>query len=179
MKKVLLTMVVALMSTVNVSAQLKSRYDTENYKRGVELVEEGKLDEGVKLLEAELKEHPKNPFTNFFITTVYLKLEQYDKAMASVDKALKYLPKRHREVRGFAYALKATIYCYSKKWKEAAEQLTLSLSVFPEEEYEHRAVAHRQRGEIYYSMKLDELGEQDFKKAEELKALARTKQKKG
>ncbi len=174
MKKVLLTMVVALMSTVNVSAQIPKRYYTENSRRGVELVEEGKVEEGLKFLEAELKEHPKNPFTNFFITTVYMKLEQYDKAMGSVDKALKYLPKRHKEVRGFAYALKATIYCYTKEWKEAAEQLTLSLSVFPEEEYEHRAVAHRQRGEIYYNMKLDELGEQDFKKAEELKALVET-----
>ena len=174
MKKILLTLVVALMATMSVSAQIPKRYNTENSRRGVKLVEEGKVEEGLKFLEAELKEHPKNPFTNFFITTVYMKLEQYDKAMASVDKALKYLPKRHREVRGFAYALKATIYCYSKKWKEAAEQLTLSLSVFPEEEYEHRAVAHRQRGEIYYNMKLDELGEQDFKKAEELKALVRT-----
>ena len=174
MKKVLLTMVVALMATVNVSAQIPRRYYTENSRRGVELVEEGKVEEGLKFLEAELKEHPKNPFTNFYITTVYMKLEQYDKAMVSVDKALKYLPKRHKEVRGFAYALKATIYCYSKKWKEAAEQLTLSLSVFPEEEYEHRAVAHRQRGEIYYNMKLDELGAQDFKKAEELKALVET-----
>ena len=174
MKKVLLTMMVALMATVNVRAQIPKRYYTENSRRGVELVEEGKVEEGLKFLEAELKEHPKNPFTNFFITTVYMKLEQYDKAMVSVDKALKYLPKRHREVRGFAYALKATIYCYSKEWNEAAEQLTLSLSVFPVDEYEHRAVAHRQRGEIYYNMKLDELGEQDFKKAEELKALVRT-----
>lgn len=175
MKKILLIMVVALMAMMCVSAQIPKRYNTENSRRGVELVEEGKVEEGLKFLEAELKEHPKNPFTNFIITTVYMKLEQYDKAMASVDKALKYLPKRHREVRGFAYALKATIYCYSKEWKEAAEQLTLSLAVFPEEEYEHRAVAHRQRGEIYYNMKLDKLGEQDFKKAEELKALAGTK----
>lgn len=167
-------MLVALLTTVSVSAQIPKRYNTENSRRGVELVEEGKVEEGLKFLEAELKEHPKNPFTNFFITTVYMKLEQYDKAMVSVDKALKYLPKRHKEVRGFAYALKATIYCYSKEWKEAAEQLTLSLSVFPEDEYEHRAIAHRQRGEIYYNMKLDELGEQDFKKAEELKALVRT-----
>lgn len=104
-----------------------------------------------------------------------MRLEQYDKAMVSVDKALKYMPKRYKEIRGIAYAQKATIYCYSKEWKEAAKQLTLSLSVFPEEEYEHRAVAHRQRGEIYYNMKLDELGEQDFKKAEELKSLVGTK----
>lgn len=42
MKKTLLTIVVVLMSTVNVSAQLKSRHNTENYNRAIELVEEGK-----------------------------------------------------------------------------------------------------------------------------------------
>ena len=175
MKKTLLTIVVVLLASVNVSAQLKSRHNTENYNRAIELVEEGKIDEGVKLLEAELKEHPKNAIGQFYITRVYMNLKQYDKAMASVDKALKYMPKRYKEIRGIAYAQKATIYCYSKEWEKAAEQLTLSLSVFPEEEYEHRAVAHRQRGEIYYNMKLDELGEQDFKKAEELKSLVGTK----
>ncbi len=163
------------MATVSVSAQIPKRYNTENSRRGVELVEEGKVEEGLKFLEAELKEHPKNPFTSFYITTVYMELEHYDKALESVDTALKYLPKRCKEMRGISHALKATIYCYSKEWEEAAEQLTLSLSVFPEEEYEHRAVAHRQRGEIYYNMKLNELGEQDFKKAEELKALVETK----
>ena len=59
MKKVVVAMMVALMATVSVSAQLKNRYDTENYRRGVELVDEGKLDEGLKCFEAELKEHPK------------------------------------------------------------------------------------------------------------------------
>ncbi len=175
MKKALLTMVVALMATVSVSAQIPKRYNTENSKRGVELVEEGKVEEGLKFLEAELKEHPKNPYTNFYITSVYMELEQYDKAMESVDTALKYLPKRCKEMRGISHALKATLHNGFGEWEEAVEQLTLCLFVLPKDNYKDRAVAHRQRGEIYYKMKLDELGEQDFKKAEELKALVGTK----
>lgn len=59
MKKVVVVMMVALMTTVSVSAQLKKRFDTANLNRGIELVNEGKLDEGLKCFEAELKEHPK------------------------------------------------------------------------------------------------------------------------
>lgn len=177
MKKTLLTMVVALMATVSVSAQIPKRYNTENHKRGVELVEEGKLEEGLKFLEAELKEHPKNPYTNYYITTVYMELKQYDKAMASVDKALKYMPKRNKnkEMRGIAHALKATLHSGYSEWEEAVEQLTLCLSTLPKNQYGHRAVAYRQRGEIYYhKLGQHELAEQDFKKAEELMSLLKT-----
>ena len=174
MKKALLTMVVAVMATVNVSAQLKSRYDTENYKRGVELVEEGKLDEGVNLLEAELKEHPKNALGQFYITTAYMELKQYEKAMSSIDKALKYMPKRCKEMRGIAHALKATILSGFSEWEKAVEQLTICLSVLPKEKYKDRAVAHMQRAKLYNKLGLYELAEQDFKKAEELITLVET-----
>ena len=59
MKKVVVVMMVALMTTVSVSAQLKKRFDTANLNRGIELVGEGKLDEGLKCFKDELKEHPK------------------------------------------------------------------------------------------------------------------------
>ena len=174
MKKVLLTMMVAMMATVSVNAQIPKRYNTENYKRGVELVEEGKLDEGAKFLEAELKDNPKNPYTNYYITTVYMGLKQYDKALVSVDKALEYLPKRHKEMRGIAHALKATILSGFSEWEKAVEQLTICLSVLPKEKYKNRAVAHMQRAELYNKLGLYELAEQDFKKAEELITLVET-----
>ena len=171
MKKALLTMVVALMATVSVNAQIPKRYNTENSKRGVELVEEGKLEEGVKFLEAELKEHPKSPYANFYITTVYLELKQYDKAMVSVDKVLKYMPKRNKEMRGIAHALKATLHSGYGEWEEAVEQLTLCLSVLPKDNYKDRAVAYEQRADIYYKLGQYGLADKDIMKSKELKSL--------
>lgn len=52
MKKALLTMVVALMTMVSVSAQIPKRYDTENLDMGLTLLEYGEQDEGLKYLEA-------------------------------------------------------------------------------------------------------------------------------
>lgn len=96
MKKVVVAMMVALMATVSVSAQLKKRFDTANLNRGIELVDEGKLDEELKCFEAELKVHPKNPYAHFYMATIYMDKKQYDYAMTAIDKALKYMPKRKR-----------------------------------------------------------------------------------
>lgn len=171
MKKVIVAMVVALMATVSVNAQLKSRLDTENLNRGIELVDEGKLDEGLKCFEEELKEHPKNPYAHFHMAMTYMDKKQYDYAMTAIDKALKYMPKRHKELRGIAHAIKATIHGTFKEWEEAAEQLTLCLKVLPNDEasLRDRTVAYKQRAEMYYKLGRYDLGDKDYDRYKELK----------
>ena len=171
MKKLVVAMMVALMATVSVCAQKVKRFATETLLRAEELMDEGKLDESLTYFEAELKENPKNAYAYFLVTTVYMELGRYDEALPAIDKALKYMPKSHKEFRGIAHALKATIHEKSQEWEEAIEQLDLCLKVLPNDNYRDLAVAHRQRGEIYYKLGQHELAEQDFKKSEELKSL--------
>ena len=169
MKKGLLAMMVALMTTVNVCAQIVNRYDTGNVQRAEELMNEGKLEESLTYFEAELKENPKNAYAHFLVTTVYLELGKYDEAMASADKAIKYIPKSHKEIRGITHALKATIHENLQEWEEAIEQLTMCLKVLPKENYRDRAVAHKQRAYMYYKSGRYDLGDKDYAKYEELK----------
>ena len=171
MKKLVVAMMVALMATMSGCARLERRYDTPTLDRAEELMNEGKLDESLTYFEAELKEHPKNPYAHLLMATVYMEQEQYDHAMPAIDKAIKYMPKKHKEIRGFAHAIKATIHGTFQEWEEAVEQLTLCLSVLPKDNYSDQVQAHRQRGEMYYKLGQYELAEQDFKKSEELRAL--------
>ena len=97
MKKVVVAMMVALMATVSVSAQKVKRPDTYNYNRGVELVQNDELDEGLKYLETELEANPKNGYAYSWIAIAYVEKEQYGYAMTAVDKALKYTPKKDKE----------------------------------------------------------------------------------
>ena len=168
--------IIALIAIVSVSVLLEERYYTENYNRGVELIDEGKLEESLTYFEAELKEHPKNPYAHFQISTVYCDLKMYDSAMVYIDNAFKYMPQKHKEIRGLMHAIQATIHTHFNELEEAIEQLSLCLSVLPNDPVsnEHRIVAHKQRGEIYYYLKQYELAEQDFKKAEELESLGKT-----
>jgi tetratricopeptide (TPR) repeat protein len=151
-----------------VCAQRVKRFETETLLRAEELMNEGKLDESLTYFEAELKENPKNAYAHFLVTTVYMELGKYDEAMASADKAIKYMPKSHKEFRGITHALKATIHETFQEWEQAVEQLTLCLKVLPKENYRDRAVAYKQRAQIYYKLGQNELAEQDVKRSNEL-----------
>jgi tetratricopeptide (TPR) repeat protein len=177
MKRLILAMIVALMATGSAYAQLVKRYNTATLNRAEDLMNEGKLEESLILFEEELKEHPKNPYAHFLMTTVYMEMGRYDEAMPAIDKALKYVPKRHKEMRGIAHALKATIHQTFQEWDEAVKQLTLCLSVLPRDEasYQHRAVAHNQRAKLYYKLGKNELAKQDIQKSSEFNSLATSK----
>ena len=175
MKKLVIVVIMALIGTGSVCAQRVKRYETEALDRAEKLMNEGKLKESLTYFDAELKEHPKNPYAYFLMSTVYMKMGRYDYAMPAIDKAIKYMPRRHKELRGMAYALKATIHEAFQEWEEAVKQLTLCLSVMPKYEIKHRVVAHKQRAEIYEKLEQYELAEQDFKKSEELKLLLKGK----
>lgn len=173
MKRLVTVMMVALMATVSVCAQRVRRYDTATLNRAEELMNEGNLNGSLACFDAELKEHPKNPYAWFLMTTVYMEMGRYDEAMPAIDKALKYMPKRHKEMRGMAHALKATIHETLQEWEEAVEQLTLCLSVLPDKAYQDRAVAYKQRANMYNKLGKYELAEQDTKKSEELKSTSK------
>ena len=177
MKKLVAVMILALMATVSVCAQRVKRYETENLNRAEVLMGEGKLNESLTCLDAELKENPKNPYAHFLMTTIYMEMGRYDQAMPAIDKAIKYMPKRHKEIRGIAHALKATIHETFQEWEEAVKQLTLCLSVLPKDasSYQQRAVAYKQRASMYNKLGQYELAEQDFKKSEELIVLMKSK----
>ena len=168
--------IIALIAIVSVSVLLEERYYTENYNRGVELIDEGKLEESLTYFEAELKEHPKNPYAHFQISTVYCDLKMYDSAMVYIDNALKYMPNKNKMLRGLMHGIKADIHYHLEEWEERIEQLSLCLLELPNDTASNkdRIVAHKQRGETYYYLKQYELAEQDFKKAEELESLGKT-----
>ena len=168
MKKGLLAMMVALMATVSVCAQRANRYETENFQRAEELMNEGKLEESLTYFEAELKENPKNAYAHFLMTTVYMDLRRYEEAMLAIDNALKYIPKGHKEIRGITHALKATIHETFQEWEEAIEQLTMCLKVLPKENYRDRAVTYKQRATMYYKLGRYDLGDKDYEKYKEL-----------
>lgn len=158
MKKVLLTMVVALMATVSVSAQKVKRPDTYNFNRAVELVENGELDKGLKYLEAELKENPKNGYVHFYMAIVYKEKKEYGSVLTALDKAMQYFPKKDKEARVLAHGLKYDVYYELGETDKAIEQLNQCLAVGAGK---HAIVVYEQRAQLYYEKKEYELARKD------------------
>ena len=163
MKKVLLTMVVALMTTVGVCAQKVKRPDTYNYNRGMELLDNGELDEGLEYLEKELADNPKNGYAYSWMAAVYVEKEQFGNAMTYVDKALKYTPKKDKEYMSMAHAIKSRVHYLLGEMDEAIEHLSECVALQPE-----NAEAYEQRAQIYYEQELYELADKDYERLIEL-----------
>lgn len=163
MKKVVVAMMVALMTTVSVCAQKVKRPDTYNYNRGVELVQNNELDEGLKYLEAELEANPKNGYAYSWIAIAYVEKEQYGYAITAVDNALKYTPKKDKEYMSMAHAIKSHVHYLLGEIDEAIEHLSQCIELQPEE-----ADAYEQRAQLYYEQEQYELADKDYERLIEL-----------
>lgn len=163
MKKVLLTMMVALMATVSVCAQKVKRPDTYNFNRGMELLQNNELDEGLKYLEKELTDNPKNGYAYSWMAAVYVEKEQYGYAMTAVDKALKYTPKKDKEYMSMAHAIKSRVHYLLGEMDEAIAHLSQCIVLQPED-----AEAYEQRAQLYYEQKQYDLADKDYERLVEL-----------
>ena len=163
MKKVVVAMMVALMTTVSVCAQKVKRPDTYNYNRGMELLDNGELDEGLEYLEKELADNPKNGYAYSWMAAVYVEKEQYGNAMSYVDKALKYTPKKDKEYMSMAHAIKSRVHYLLGEMDEAIEQLSECVELQPE-----NTEAYEQRAQLYYEQEQYELADKDYERLIEL-----------
>ena len=159
MKKLVVAMMVALMATMSVCAQRVKRPDTYNYNRGMELLENDELDEGVEYLFKEIADNPKNGYAYNWIAAVYLGKEEYGNAMTAVDKALKYTPKKDKEFMTMAHAIKSRIHYLLDEKDEAIEHLGKCIALQPED-----PEAYKERAQIYYELKHYELADKDYER---------------
>lgn len=163
MKKVVVAMVVALMATVSVCAQKVKRPDTYNYNRGLELLQNGELDEGLEYMNKELAENPKNGYAYSWMAAVYVEQEEYGHAMTAVDKALKYTPKKDKEFMSMAHAIKSRVHYLLNEMDEAIKQLGKCIALLPED-----PEAYEQRAQIYYEQQQYDLADKDYERLIEL-----------
>ena len=163
MKKLVLTMMVALMTTVGVCAQKVKRPDTYNFNRSMELLQNDELDEGLEYLEKEIAENPKNGYAYSWMAAVYVEKEQFGDAITAIDKALKYTPKKDKEYMSMAHAIKSRVHYLLGEMDEAIEHLSECVALQPD-----NAEAYEQRAQIYYEQEQYELADKDYERLIEL-----------
>ena len=163
MKKALLTMVVALMATMSVWAQKLKRPDTYNYNRGVELLNNGEYNEGVKYLESELSENPKNGYAYIWIGVAEYAQENYSRALTIINRGLSLLPKKDKEYRAFSYDLRARVYYELGEMDKVLKDLNECVALQPEV-----ADYLEERAQIYYEQEMYDLSDKDYQKITEL-----------
>lgn len=153
----------AVMAFAAVCAMAQSRPDSYNYKRGLEAVENQKLDEAIEYFNKDLEENPKNGYSYSWIAYLRYCCKEYGKAMTAANMAIKNLPKKDKEYVVFAYDTRGDIYLELADTVKALESYTQAIKADPE-----RSAPYEKRARLYHFQHKYDLAEPDYRKSAEL-----------
>ena len=123
----------------SLSGDGKTRLDTYRYlNKGIDLLKKGDYQNAIKEFSEAIKLEPAYKTAHFYRSEAYTKLEQYDKALSDIDKAI------GNSTTIFAYYnQRGLIYLLKKEYEKAIENLDESIKIAP------NLVAYIHRGDCY------------------------------
>lgn len=141
-------MLIAVMAFIGIGAMAQSRQDSYNYQRGMEAVQNDKVDEAIEYFNKDLEENPKNGYSYSWLAYLRYYKEEYGKAMTAVEKAISNLPKKDKEFMVFAYNTRGDIYLELEDTVKAIADYTAAVKVDPKQYsgYERMAGLYFQQG---------------------------------
>ena len=144
-------------------AQNIKRPESYNYQRGVEAVQNEKVDEALEYFNKDIQENPKNGYSFSWIAMLREHEEEYGRALTAADMAIKLLPKKDVEYIIFAYSTRADIYLHLNDTVKALSDLAAALKMKPDE-----GKLYEKRAQIYYEQDKYNLADADYRKMVEL-----------
>lgn len=158
MKRMILLFVVAMVTATTVWADKKvKRPETYNYQRAREAIDNEEYDEALEYLQKELQENPKNGYAYNWVAYIYASRDEDGKALENVNKALKYLPAKDKELTGFAHGLRAGIYLALNDTQRGLDDLGQAIRLCPDDnQYLEK------RAETYWEMNRYEESNADY-----------------
>ena len=158
MKRIILSLVAALMCWAATEAKEPQQPQSYNYQRGVELIQSGKTDEGIDYLKKELSQDPKNGYAFAWMASAYAYKDERGTALHIAQEALKHLPKADKYFIAWTHCLIGQVYLMMQDTAQALEAFTKAVKTEPrnEEWYEYR-------GHLYRDLKQWDKSDADFK----------------
>lgn len=163
MFKRLLVLLLAAASCVAAFAKATKQPDTYAYTRAVEAYNAENYTEAREWFEREIAEHPDNGYAYVYLSTIQYAANEYGKALTSIDKAIKALPKNDKMWRASAYGSRAEVNLALLDTIKALDDLAQAIKINPDE-----ARSFHSRGQIYYEMKNYDLSDADYRHNVEL-----------
>jgi tetratricopeptide (TPR) repeat protein/S1-C subfamily serine protease len=112
------------------------------YGKGVALGEQGKVQEAISALETSLGKYPTYTPALLSLSIGFRSLEQYEKALTTLNKAIQFAPKN-----ASFYSEKARVLVYLKRYQDALSASSQAIELSP------RAAFYNNRGATYASLK--------------------------
>ncbi len=132
--------------------------DTYAYTRGMECINEGKLEDAMDWMQKEVSDHPDNGYAYFIISTIYANNDQNGQALTAINNAIKKIPSKDKEWASSAMKVRADIYLAMEDTVKAFEDLAKGMKIQPENE-----ALYQSRAQIYYEQQKYDLADADYR----------------
>lgn len=149
----------AVISICAVDAQSKyNKYgNSYNFQRGVEALQNEDYATTVEALSKEIDIHPENAYAHLYLAYVYDLYSDYGKAMATVNKALKSMPKKDKYYTSYCYKIRASVNNSLGMYSDAAADYTQAVKLSPKE----RTFLY-DRAQFFYEQELYDYSDADY-----------------
>lgn len=132
MRRYLVIILGSMLSIASFSQNIK-RPESYNYQRGLEAMQEEKVQDALDYFNKDLKDNPKNGYSYSWIAMLRGQNEDYGRALTAADLAIKYLPKKDAEYVIFAYTTRAGVYLHLGDTIKAMNDYALAIKAKPDE----------------------------------------------
>lgn len=135
--------------TMTAKEKKSPQQQTYNYLRAQEAFEADNYEEALEWLNRELSGDPKNGYAFELMSPIYLSYKDYAGALETSDKALKFLPKKEKNLRSFIHYVKALAHLELRDTLSAFNDYEMSIKENPDDEdpYIQLAQLYSNRGE--------------------------------
>lgn len=130
----LIVVAIATVSSVMAQSDIK-RPDSYNYQSGVEAYNNKDYAKSMEFFDKELQQNPKNGYAMMWQAYIYSKYEMYGKAMSAFNNALKFVPKKDKQVVGLLYNAKAAVEAELGDTAKALSGYELAFKTYPDANY--------------------------------------------
>ena len=138
MKKLILLMALFAIST-GIYAQeeqekeVPKKFNTYNYRRALECIDEYEYTKAMEFLETEVKENPKNGYAYNLLSLVKYVDDETDEALEAINKAIKLIPKKDTEKMAECYDIRSHIYLEMEDTLKALDDLASAIKLKPKD----------------------------------------------
>ena len=133
--------------------------ESYNYQRGVELYQAEKYEDAKTWFENELASTPQYGYAYYYLSRIYNNYNEPGKALTAINNSIKYLPKKDKHWRSYAYTNRASIYAQIGDTIQAYADLAQAIKTDP-----FNLLAYTYRAQLYYEQGEFELSDSDFQK---------------
>lgn len=159
--KIIISFIVMIL--LNMSMVCAQTTDGYAFQRALEEYRNGNTASAIEWFDKEIKEHPNNGYAYLYLATLRYELDEYGKALTTINNAIEKLPKKDKEMGAAALGYKGDIMLALRDTVGALTNYGNAIKMNPD-----NATLYINRGNVYYDQRNFPLADKDFQRVTEL-----------